>query len=151
MVPIDALIQASERRRPPIRSVRRATVRRASSRRADARSRPSDLGAGILDFLAHHPRSSIGDLAKRLNFDPGHVATCLTHLTGAGNSKGNARVRLAAASDTHFGRESLRARLGAVRQRVLLNQGAIRARRGAPRGVARRVGGSSRHAGEHSW
>ena len=85
MVAVDALTQASEPRpAAPIRSVRRATARRASSRRAYARSRQSDSDASIIDFLAHHPRSTIGDLAKSLNLDPEHVATCLTHLTSAG-------------------------------------------------------------------
>ena len=85
MVPVDALTQASERSpAAPIRSVRRATARRASNRRAYARSRQSDSAASIIDFLAHHPRSTIGDVAKSLNLDPEHVATCLTHLTNAG-------------------------------------------------------------------
>jgi hypothetical protein len=85
MVAVDALIQASEHGSPaPLRSVRRATARRASSRRAYARSRQSDSDASIIDFLGHHPASTVGDLAKSLNLDPEHVATCLTHLTGAG-------------------------------------------------------------------
>lgn len=85
MVPVDALTQASERRSAaPIRSVRRATARRASNRRAYARSRQSDSDASIIRFLAYHPRSTIGDLAKGLNLDPEHVASCLTHLASAG-------------------------------------------------------------------
>jgi DNA-binding MarR family transcriptional regulator len=85
MIAVDALTQASERRpAAPIRSVRRATARRASNRRAYARSRQSDSDARIIDFLAHHPSSTIGDLAKSLNLDPEHVATCLTHLNSAG-------------------------------------------------------------------
>jgi hypothetical protein len=35
----------------------------------------------IIDFLAHHPSSTTGDLAKSLSLDPGHIATCLTRLT----------------------------------------------------------------------
>ena len=85
MVAVDALTHASERRAAaPIRSVRRATARRASNRRAYARSRQSDSDASIIEFLAHHPRSTIGDLAKGLNLDPEQVAICLTHLTSAG-------------------------------------------------------------------
>jgi hypothetical protein len=85
MVSVDALTEASERRSvAPMRSVRRATARRASNRRAYARSRQSNSDASIIDFLGHHPMSTIGDLAKSLNLDPEHVATCLTHLTSAG-------------------------------------------------------------------
>lgn len=68
----------------PVRSVRRATARRASTRRAFARSRQRDSEAGIIGFLATHPSSTIGDLAKALNLDPEHVATCLTQLTSSG-------------------------------------------------------------------
>ena len=68
----------------PVRSVRRATARRASTRRAFARSRQSDSEASIIGFLATHPRSTIGDLARALNLDPEHVATCLTQLTSSG-------------------------------------------------------------------
>jgi DNA-binding MarR family transcriptional regulator len=74
----------SERHRAPARSVRRATARRASTRRAHTRSRQSDSETSIIGFLAHHPRSTIGDLAKALNLDPEHVATCLAQLTSAG-------------------------------------------------------------------
>jgi hypothetical protein len=68
-----------------MRSVRRATARRASTRRAYARSRQSDSEASIIAFLAIHPRSTIGDLAKSLNLGPDRVASCLTQLTGAGD------------------------------------------------------------------
>ena len=37
-----------------------------------------------MGFLATHPRSTIGDLARALNLDPEHVATCLTQLTSSG-------------------------------------------------------------------
>ena len=68
----------------PVRSVRRATARRASTRRAFARSRQSNSEASIIGFLAAHPRSTIGDLARALNLDPEHVAACLTQLTSSG-------------------------------------------------------------------
>jgi DNA-binding MarR family transcriptional regulator len=71
----------------PPRSVRRATARRASTRRATARSRQGDPEASILDFLAQHPRSTAGDLAKGLNLNPGNVATRLTQLAKAGEIK----------------------------------------------------------------
>ncbi len=65
---------------PPVRSVRRATARRASSRRATARSRQADTEASIIDFLVQHPGSTAGDLAKRLDLDPGKVSTHLNKL-----------------------------------------------------------------------
>jgi hypothetical protein len=85
MVPVDAVTQASEPApAAPIRSVRRGTARRASSRRAYSRSRQSDSDATMIVFLAHHPGSTVGDVAKSLNLDPEHVASCLAHLTRAG-------------------------------------------------------------------
>ena len=68
----------------PARSVRRATARRASNRRAVARSRQGDSEASIIDFLAQHPGSTAGDLAKGLNLDPGSVSARLTQLATAG-------------------------------------------------------------------
>jgi hypothetical protein len=86
MAPTVVVAQVSERSpaAAPMRSIRRATARRASTRRAYARSRQSDSEATIIGFLATHPRSTIGDLAKGLNLDPEHVATCLTQLTSSG-------------------------------------------------------------------
>jgi uncharacterized membrane protein len=68
----------------PARSLRRATARRASNRRATARSRQSDNEASIIEFLARHPGSTAGDLAKGLNLNPGNVSTRLTQLSRAG-------------------------------------------------------------------
>jgi hypothetical protein len=69
----------------PARSVRRATARRASNRRATARSLHGDSEASIIiDFLAKHPGSSAGDVAKGLNLDPGSVSARLTQLATAG-------------------------------------------------------------------
>ena len=59
----------------PARSVRRATARRASNRRATARSRQGDIQVSIIDFLAQHPASTAGDLAKGLDLNPGSVST----------------------------------------------------------------------------
>lgn len=86
MAPSAIVAQVSERSPAvaPVRSVRRATARRASTRRAFARSRQSDSEASIIGFLAAHPRSTIGDLARALNLDSEHVATCLTQLTSSG-------------------------------------------------------------------
>jgi hypothetical protein len=71
----------------PARSVRRATARRASNRRATARSRQGDTEASIIEFLARHPGSTAGDLAKGLNLNPGSVSTRLTQLSQAGEIK----------------------------------------------------------------
>ena len=68
----------------PARSVRRATARRASNRRATARSRQGDPKASIIDFLAQHPGSTAGDLAKGLNLNRESVSTRLTQLAEAG-------------------------------------------------------------------
>jgi predicted transcriptional regulator len=71
----------------PTRSVRRATARRASNRRATARSRQGDTKASIIDFLAQHPGSTAGDLAKGLNLNPGSVSSRLTQLAKSGEIK----------------------------------------------------------------
>jgi DNA-binding MarR family transcriptional regulator len=68
---------------PAARSVRRATARRASARRASARSMQNDGEASIMGFLANHPKSTVGDLARSLNLDPEHVAVCLAQLVRA--------------------------------------------------------------------
>jgi predicted ArsR family transcriptional regulator len=103
---VDVLTEVSERspEAPPVRSVRRATARRASNRRATARSRQGDTDASIMDFLAHHPGSTTGDLAKGLNLNPGTVSTRLTQLTKAGEIKRAAhgyRTKHAARPRTH--------------------------------------------------
>lgn len=68
----------------PARSVRRSTARRASNRRATARSRQSDIKSSIIEFLAKHPESTAGDIAKALNLNPGSVSTRLTQLAKTG-------------------------------------------------------------------
>ena len=72
----------------PARSVRRATARRASKRRAAARRRQGDTKArSIIDFLAQHPGSTAGDVAKGLNLNPGSTSTRLTQLAKVGEIK----------------------------------------------------------------
>jgi len=71
----------------PTRSVRRATARRASKRRAVARARHGDTKARIIDFLAKHPGSTAGDVAKGLNLNPGSTSTRLTQLAKVGEIK----------------------------------------------------------------
>jgi DNA-directed RNA polymerase specialized sigma24 family protein len=68
----------------PARSVRRSTARRASQRRATARSRQTDIKTRIIAFLAKHPGSTAGDIAKALNLNPGSVSTRLTQLAKTG-------------------------------------------------------------------
>jgi hypothetical protein len=90
--PVDAEQQSEKFHAPdegsaavaPARSVRRATARRASNRRATARSRQSDTEASIIDFLAQHPGSTAGDLAKSLNLNAESVANRLTQLAKTG-------------------------------------------------------------------
>jgi DNA-binding MarR family transcriptional regulator len=86
---VELLAEGSERNpeAAPARSVRRATARRASHRRATARSRQSDTTASIIEFLAQHPGSTAGDLAKGLNLNRGNVSTRLTELAKAGEIK----------------------------------------------------------------
>jgi hypothetical protein len=69
---------------PPARSARRAKARRASKRRATARSRQVDARARIIDFLAQHPGSTAGDVAKGLNLNPASASTRLSQLAKAG-------------------------------------------------------------------
>jgi hypothetical protein len=71
----------------PARSVRRATARRASTRRATARSRQNDSETDIIDFLAQHPGSTAGGIAKGLNLDPASASRPLTQLAKAGEIK----------------------------------------------------------------
>jgi hypothetical protein len=71
----------------PARSVRRATARRASKLRATARSRQVDAKTRIIDFLAQHPGSTAGDVAKGLNLNPGSASTRLSQLAKAGEIK----------------------------------------------------------------
>jgi predicted Rossmann fold nucleotide-binding protein DprA/Smf involved in DNA uptake len=79
--------EMSEREAAPARSLRRATARRASNRRATARDRQRDPEASILAFLAKHPGSTAGDLAKSLNLNPADVSTHLSQLAETGEIK----------------------------------------------------------------
>jgi hypothetical protein len=69
------------------RSRRRSTARRAGSRRQTARSRQGDTAARIVDYLAKHPGSTAGDLAKGLNLRRNSVSTKLTQMAKAGQIK----------------------------------------------------------------
>jgi hypothetical protein len=69
---------------PPPRSQRRATARRASKRRATARVLKGDTKATIVEFLAKHPGSTAGEVAKGLNLNRGSVSARLTQLAKAG-------------------------------------------------------------------
>lgn len=69
---------------PPPRSKRRATAVRASKRRATARVRKGDPNQTIFVFLAKHPGSTAGEVAKGLNLDRSSVSARLTQLAKAG-------------------------------------------------------------------
>jgi hypothetical protein len=71
----------------PPRSQRRATAVRASKRRATARVRKGDTKASIFEFLAKHPGSTAGEVAKGLNLNRGSVSTRLTQLAKEGEIK----------------------------------------------------------------
>jgi DNA-binding MarR family transcriptional regulator len=84
---VEVLTEALERNdfeAAPVRSVSRATARRASHRRATARGHQSDNDASIMSFLAHHPGSTVGDLARGLNVNPGTVSIHLNQLANSG-------------------------------------------------------------------
>jgi hypothetical protein len=72
---------------PPPRSKRRATAVRASKRRATARVRKGDPNQTIFEFLAKHPGSTAGEVAKGLNLDRSSVSARLTRLAKAGEIK----------------------------------------------------------------
>jgi CRP-like cAMP-binding protein len=73
----------------PARSLRRGTARRA--RRATARTGPVDIQARIVGFLAEHPGSTAGDVAKGLDLNRGSVSTRLSQLAKSGEIKKAAR------------------------------------------------------------
>ncbi len=75
----------------PARSARRATARRASTRRGTARTRQADTRKSIVGFLAKHPGSTAGQVAKGLNLNRGSVSTRLTQLAKAGDINKAAR------------------------------------------------------------
>jgi len=73
------------------RSARRATARRASTRRGTARTRQADTKKSIIGFLAKHPGSTAGQVAKGLNLNRGSVSTRLTQLAKSGEINKAAR------------------------------------------------------------
>ena len=76
--------QAAAQRPVPPRSLRRATARRASKRRAVARSRQLDIKASIIAFLAEHPGSTAGEVAKGLDLNRASVSNRLSALAKLG-------------------------------------------------------------------
>ena len=83
----EAAVPHSSGGAPPPRSQRRATAVRASKRRATARVRKGDTKESIFEFLAKHPGSTAGDVAKGLNLNRGSVSSRLTQLAKAGEIK----------------------------------------------------------------
>jgi hypothetical protein len=80
----EAVAPASSGVAPPPRSHRRATAVRASKRRATAPVRKGDPIQTILEFLAKHPGSTAGEVAKGLNLDRETVSARLIQLARAG-------------------------------------------------------------------
>ena len=68
----------------PRRSVWRATARRASTRRATARERQGDIKGQILKYLADHPQSTAGDVAKAINGNRNTISTRLSQMARDG-------------------------------------------------------------------
>jgi DNA-binding transcriptional ArsR family regulator len=68
----------------PARSLRRATARRASKRRAQARTLKADTHTSILEFLAKHPGSTAGEVAKGLDLNRSTVSSRLAQLAKLG-------------------------------------------------------------------
>jgi len=68
----------------PARSLRRATARRASKRRAEARTLKADTHTSILEFLAKHPGSTAGEVAKGLDLNRSTVSGRLAQLAKLG-------------------------------------------------------------------
>ncbi|MGA3362184.1 MAG: helix-turn-helix domain-containing protein [Solirubrobacteraceae bacterium] len=69
----------------PARSLRRASARRASRRRAEARTLKADTRESILEFLAKHPGSTAGEVAKGLDLNRSSVSGRLTQLAKLGH------------------------------------------------------------------
>jgi CRP-like cAMP-binding protein len=76
--------QAAAQLPVPARSLRRATARRASKRRAVARSHQLDIKASIIAFLAEHPGSTAGEVAKGLDLNRASVSNRLSALAKLG-------------------------------------------------------------------
>jgi DNA-binding transcriptional ArsR family regulator len=68
----------------PARSIRRARARRASRRRAVARALRPDPKARIVEYLAKHPGSTAGEVAKGLDQNRSTVSSQLAQLTKLG-------------------------------------------------------------------
>jgi hypothetical protein len=68
----------------PKRSMRRATARRASTRRATARERQGDVKGQILKYLAGHPESTAGDVAKAVSGNRNTISTRLSKMARDG-------------------------------------------------------------------
>lgn len=65
MPQVEVLVTGSERNpHDPVGASCDGAARRASNRRVTARNRHGDTEASIIDFLAQHPESTAGDLAK---------------------------------------------------------------------------------------
>lgn len=89
--------------------VRRGTARRASNRRATAHRRQGDSETRIIDFLLGHPGSTVGDLARALNVDPGGVSIRVAQLAKSGEiSKATHGYSANQVADAHAHRRACR-------------------------------------------
>jgi predicted transcriptional regulator len=68
----------------PARSLRRATARRASKRRAQTRALKPDTKSSVLEFLAAHPGSTAGEVAKGIDVNRSTVSSSLAQLSTLG-------------------------------------------------------------------
>ena len=69
---------------PPARSLRRATARRASRRRHEARALQVDTRALVVDWVASHPGSTAGEIAKGLDLNRSTVSGRIAQLVKLG-------------------------------------------------------------------
>jgi Fic family protein len=68
----------------PARSLRRATARRASKRRAQTRALKPDTKSSVVEFLAAHPGSTAGEVAKGIDVNRSTVSSSLAQLSRLG-------------------------------------------------------------------
>ena len=80
----EGAVAGSEAAGPRTRSVRRATARRASRRRAQARALKPDTMTAIVEFLAKHPGSTAGEVAKGLDLNRSTVSGRVAQLLKLG-------------------------------------------------------------------
>ena len=82
---LEAAVEAiPEAGAPRARSLRRANARRASRRRHEARALQVDTRALVVDYVASHPGSTAGEIAKGLDLNRSTVSSRITQLVKLG-------------------------------------------------------------------